>query len=102
MNDSRLKRVKRETVVSIAVASTACLNLVTIVDRAANDVRDLTARLGVCENHWSYRDIQVVKRDMQCKESLSSKGHQRRVVPHGCQKAVVAGDALDVSHRQDC
>lgn len=91
---------KGQTVISIAMSTTACLNFVPIVDRAADDASDLFGRTGIRDGRWNHGGVQVVKRDMGCEEEVSSKDDPGRVMSYGCQEAVVAGDALDVSHRK--
>lgn len=75
------------------MASTACLDFVPIVDRTADGIRNLLFGLGVgkdCRCHW---EIQVVDRAARAKREVTMECDQVGVVAHGCEKAVVAGNA---------
>lgn len=89
---------KGQTVVCIAVASTASLHFVAVVDGTADDIRHLLRGLGVSENSGCHWEIQVVDRTARAKERISLECDQARVVAHGREEAVVADNAGRITH----
>lgn len=80
------------------MASAAGLHFVAIANSTADNIRNLLRGLGIGENSWYHWEIQVVDWTARAEGEISIECDQVRIVAHGREQAVVAGNAVSIAH----